>query len=564
MSKRVLVVGGVAGGASVAARVRRLDESAEVIMFEKGPHVSFSNCSLPYHLSGIVEDSEKLVLMSPDMFRNRYNIEARVHQEVIQINRDKKTITVKDIMKDTTYEEKYDKLVLSPGAKPIRPNIEGINNSNVFTVRNVVDIERIDQYIKHNGIKDIAVIGGGFIGVEVAENLKLADYNVTLVEFANQVMAPFDYDMAQILHKEMADHGVKLVLDDGLAKIGDGFITTNSGKKIEAQAVVLAIGVRPETSLATEAGLEIGETGAIKVDHNYVTSDKDIYAVGDAIEVYHRLLHKPTRLALAGPAQKQARAAADHMYGIPSKNIGVIGSSSIHLFDLNAASTGINAKVAEQAGIQYDYVYLMPGDKVGLMPNSNPMHFKLIFEYPTGRILGAQAIGKGNVDKRIDVIATMITMNGTLEDLKDLELTYSPMLGTAKDVVNHAALVGLNLLQGRYKEVKVSQVRGLVENNAFIVDAREKGEYRAGHFNNAVNIPLSEFRNRLDEIPKDQPVYIHCRSGQRSYNMVLALQHLGYENVYNISGSYLGVNLYEYFNDVVTGRDKIVTEYNFK
>lgn len=564
MSKRVLVVGGVAGGASVAARVRRLDESAEVIMFEKGPHVSFSNCSLPYHLSGIVEESEKLVLMSPDMFQNRYNIEARVHQEVIQINRDKKTITVKDIMKDTTYEEKYDKLVLSPGAKPIRPNIEGINNSNVFTVRNVVDIERIDQYIKHNGIIDIAVIGGGFIGVEVAENLKLADYNVTLVEFANQVMAPFDYDMAQILHKEMADHGVKLVLDDGLAKIGDGFITTNSGKKIEAQAVVLAIGVRPETSLATEAGLEIGETGAIKVDHNYVTSDKDIYAVGDAIEVYHRLLRKPTRLALAGPAQKQARAAADHMYGIPSKNIGVIGSSSIHLFDLNAASTGINAKVAEQAGIQYDYVYLMPGDKVGLMPNSNPMHFKLIFEYPTGRILGAQAIGKGNVDKRIDVIATMITMNGTLEDLKDLELTYSPMLGTAKDVVNHAALVGLNLLQGRYKEVKVSQVRELVENNAFIVDAREKGEYRAGHFNHAVNIPLSEFRNRLDEIPKDQPVYIHCRSGQRSYNMVMALQHLGYENVYNISGSYLGVNLYEYFNDVVTGRDKIVTEYNFK
>ncbi|WP_010677696.1 FAD-dependent oxidoreductase [Bacillus timonensis] len=564
MSKRVLIVGGVAGGASVAARVRRLDESAEVIMFEKGPHVSFSNCSLPYHLSGIVENSEKLVLMSPEMFKNRYNIEARVHQEVIRINRDKKTITVRDLSTDKTYEEQYDKLVLSPGAKPIRPNIEGINNSNVFTVRNVVDIERINSYLTHNGIQDIAVIGGGFIGVEVAENLKLANYHVNLVEFANQVMAPFDYDMAQILHKEMMDHGVNLVLDDGLAQIGDGFITTNSGKKVEAQAVVLAIGVRPETSLAKEAGLEIGETGAIKVDHNYVTSDKDIYAVGDAIEVYHRLLHKPTRLALAGPAQKQARAAADHMYGIPSRNMGVIGSSSIHLFDLNAASTGLNARVAEQAGIKHDYVYLMPGDKVGLMPNSNPMHFKLIYEYPTGRILGAQAIGKGNVDKRIDVIATMITMNGTLEDLKDLELTYSPMLGTAKDVVNHAALVGLNLLQGRYKEVKVSHVRELVENDAFIIDAREKGEYESGHFKNAINIPLSEFRNRLDEIPQDKPVYIHCRSGQRSYNMVMALTHLGYENVYNISGSYLGVNLYEYFTDFVTGREKIVTEYNFK
>ncbi|MED4017805.1 FAD-dependent oxidoreductase [Sutcliffiella cohnii] len=564
MTKKIVIVGGVAGGASVAARVRRLDESAEVIMFEKGPHVSFSNCSLPYHLSGIVEDSEKLVLMSPKIFKDRYNIEARVHQEVVQINRDKKTITVTDLLTDTNYEESYDKLVLSPGASPIRPNLEGINNSNVFTVRNVVDIEKIHSYIKHNGVKDIAVIGGGFIGVEVAENLKLADYNVTLVEFANQVMAPFDYDMAQILHKEMVDHGVNLVLDDGLAKIDDGHIITNSGKRVDAQAVILAIGVRPETSLAKDAGLEIGETGSIKVDRNYVTSDKDIYAVGDAIEVYHRLLHKPTRLALAGPAQKQARAVADHIYGIPNRNIGVIGSSSIHLFDLNAASTGLNARTAEQAGMMHDYVYLMPGDKVGLMPNSNPMHFKLIFEYPTGRILGAQAIGKGNVDKRIDVIATMITMNGTLEDLKDLELTYSPMLGTAKDVVNHAALVGLNVLHGSYKEVKVSQVRELVENSAFIIDAREKNEYNDGHFNNAVNIPLSEFRQRLHEIPKDRPVYIHCRSGQRSYNMVMALQHLGYNNVNNISGSYLGVNLYEYFNDYVTGRDKIVTKYNFK
>ena len=252
------------------------------------------------------------------------------------------------------------------------------------------------------------------------------------------------------------------------------------------------------------------------------------------------------------------------MYGIPSRNQGIIGSSSIHLFGLNAASTGINARTAEQAGVLHDFVYVMPGDKVGLMPNSNPLHFKLVYEYPTGRILGAQAIGKGNVDKRIDVIASLITMKGTLEDLKDLELTYSPMLGTAKDVVNHAALAALNQLEGRYKEVKVSQVRELVENNAIIIDAQEKGEYHAGHLKNAVNIPLSEFRDRLNEIPKDQPVYIHCRSGQRSYNMVMALNNLGYKNVYNISGSYLGINLYEYFNDLVTKRDKIVTEYNFK
>lgn len=564
MGKKVLIIGGVAGGASVAARVRRLDENAEIIMFEKGPHVSFSNCSLPYHLSGIVEDSKKLVLMDPDIFKNRYNIEARVNQEAIKINRDIKTITVRDVISDKTYEEAYDILVLSPGAKPIRPNLEGINQPNVFTIRNVADIESVNHYIKQSEMKNIAVVGGGFIGVEVAENLKLAGYNVSLVEFANQIMAPFDYDMAQILHKEMVDHGVELILDDGLAKISDGYIETNSHKKIKADAVILGIGVKPETLLAEEAGLEIGETGAIKVDRNYLTSDKSIYAVGDAIEVYHRILHKPTRLALAGPAQKQARAAADHMYGIPSRNQGVVGSSSIHLFDLNAASTGINARTAEQAGIPYDSVYVMPGDKVGLMPNSNPMHFKLIYEYPTGRVLGAQAIGKGNVDKRIDVIAAMIMMNGTVEDLKELELTYSPMLGTAKDVVNHAALVALNQLEGRYQEVKVSEVRKLVEKHAFIIDAREKSEFESGHLKNAVNIPLSEFRDRLNEIPKDEPVYVHCRSGQRSYNMVMALNNLGYGNVYNISGSYLGINLYEYFNDLVTGREKIVTAYNFK
>src|SRR5690606_37960709 len=315
------------------------------------------------------------------------------------------------------------------------------------------------------------------------------------IEFANQIMTPFDYDMAQIFHKEMADNGVHLIVNDGLAKIGEDFVETHSGKKFAAQAVVLAIGVRPETSLAEEAGLEIGETGAIKVDSNYVTSDPDIYAVGDAVEVYHRILHKPTRLALAGPAQKQARAAANHIYGIPNRNLGVIGSSSIHLFNLNAASTGINARTAEASGFHFDSVYVMPSDKVGLMPDSNVMHFKLVYEKPTGRILGAQAIGKGNVDKRIDVIAAMITMNGTLEDLRDLELTYSPMLGTARDVVHHAALVALNQLNGVYREVKVSQVRELVEKNAYIIDARERREYEAGHLKNAVNIPLSEFRN---------------------------------------------------------------------
>lgn len=564
MGKKIVIVGGVAGGATAAARLRRLDEFAEIIMFEKGPHVSFSNCSLPYYLSGTVDRKEKLVLTSPETFKKRYKIDARVNQEVIRINRAEKTVTVQNLLTGETYDESYDKLILAPGAKPIVPNLEGITNPNVFTIRNVVDIEHLHQYLQTNHVKDVAVIGGGFIGVEVAENLRLADYNVSLIEFANQVLAPIDYDMAQILHKELHDHGIKLILNDGLAKVGDGFVETQSGKKIPAEAVVLAIGVRPETTLAEDAGLELGELGGIKVNANYQTSDPDIYAVGDAIEVYHKLTHTPTRLALAGPAQKQARAAADHIYGIPNRNPGVIGSLSLRLFDLTVAATGINEKTAQKAGISYDSVYVFPTDKVSIMPESHPLHFKLIYEVPTGKILGAQAIGKGNADKRIDVIAAMIHMNADLEDLKDLELSYSPLLSTARDVVNQAAMVALNQLYGRYKEVKVSEVRKLVEENAFIIDAREKGEFQRGHLKNAVNIPLSEFRERLDEIPKDRPVYIHCRSGQRSYNMVMALRNMGYENVYNISGSFLGICLYEYFNDVTTGREKIVTEYNFK
>lgn len=564
MGKRILIVGGVAGGASAAARARRLDESAEIIIFEKGPHVSFSNCSLPFYLSGIVEDVDSLVLMDPEDFKSMYNIEVRVNNEVTKINRDKKTITVKDLVTGKEYEEFYDKLVLAPGASPILPNsIEGVHNKNVFTVRNVVDIDNLNRYIKENDVKDVAVVGGGFIGLEVAENLRLAGLNVSLVEALNQVLAPFDYDMVQILHKEITDHGVDLILEDGVKKIEEGHIELQSGKKLKAEAVVMAIGVKPETQLAKEAGLEIGETGGIKVDHNFRTSDKDIYAVGDAVEVYNRLTHKPTRLALAGPALRQARAAADHMYNITVKNNGVIGSSVIKVFDMNAACTGLNEKQAKQAGINYDFVYIIPRDKVGLMPDSNPMHFKLLFEVPTGRILGAQAIGKGAVDKRIDVVAAMIAMDGTLEDLKELELCYSPLFGTARDVVNYAAMVGLNILNGVFKQVPVTKVRELVESGAYIIDIREKGEYERGHLINAVNIPLSQLRERVDEIPKDRPVYLHCRSSQRSYNAIMALQHMGFDNLYNISGSFIGISYYEYFNDKVTGRNKIVTEYNF-
>ncbi|GAA5415702.1 coenzyme A disulfide reductase [Paraliobacillus ryukyuensis] len=564
MGKRILIVGGVAGGASVAARVRRLDEEAEIIMFEKGPHVSFSNCALPYHLSGEIEDSNKLILMNPAKFDKRYHIEARTNSEVMTINRTKKTITVKNVQTEETYEEGYDYLVLSPGASPIVPPLKGVDSQHVFTVRNVVDIDKLNQFVQQQHIKNIAVIGGGFIGLEVAENLAYAGKNISLVEAQNQVMAPFDSDMVQILHKELIDKGINLVLNDGITQVEESQIVLASGTKVAADAVVMAIGVRPETNLAKEADLAIGKTGGIKVDHNYRTTDPAIYAVGDAIEVHHKITGAKTRLALAGPAQRQARAAADHMYHIPHRNTGVIGSSGIKIFDLNAASTGINEKQAKAANIDYDFVYIIPTDKVGIMPESNVVHFKLLFEIPTGRILGAQAIGKGNVDKRIDVIATMIMMNGTVEDLKELELVYSPIFGTAKDVVNQAALVALNILNGAIKQVKVSEVRELVESNAFIIDVREKKEYEAGHVKNAKNIPLSEFRERLDEIPTDQPVYVHCRSGQRSYNAVASLGNVGYEHVYNISGSFLGISLFEYVNDKKQAREPIVTKYNFK
>lgn len=565
---KVIVIGGVAGGASAAARIRRLDEKAEIIVFERGEHVSYSNCCLPYYLSGTVARSESLVLMTPSKFKKQHNIDVRINSEVTAINRAEKTITVKNTATGEEYKETYDKLVLSPGALPIRPgSIQGIDKRHVFTVRNVTDISRLKNYIDENSVENIAVIGGGFIGVEVAENLCNAGKNVSLVEGTNQIMAPFDFDMVQTLHKEMMDHGIDMHLSSTLTSIEDHTITVskeNEAVKIKADAVVMAIGVTPETKLAADAGIEIGETRGILVNHNYQTNDPDIYAVGDAIESFNRLMHTKGRLALAGPAQRQARAAADHMYGIQDDNKGFIGSSCVRIFEQNAACTGLNEKSAKKAGIPFDSVIVYPFDKVSLMPGKEYMGFKLVFEVPTGRILGAQAIGKGNVDKRIDVIAAMITMGATLEDLKELELCYSPVFGTAKDVVNIAALVGLNILNGVYKQLPLTEVRRLVETNAYIVDVREEVEYKAGHIINAHNIPLTQLRERLDEIPHDVPVYVHCRTSQRSYYATRCLQQNGFTNITNISGSYLAISLYEYFNDKMEHRTPILTAYNFK
>lgn len=566
MKRKILIVGGVAGGASAAARLRRKSEEDQIIMFERGPHVSFSNCSLPYHLSGMIQDADDLVLMNPELFLKQYNIDARVNNEVVSIDRDNKSVSIKNVLDGTTYTETYDKLILSPGAAPIVPRIPGIEYANIFTVRNVVDIDKLNKFVKQIDIKEIAVIGGGFIGVEVAENLREAGYQVSLIEAMDQILRPFDYDMVQIFHKELHDHKVDLNLGDKVESFEEDKVVLASGKKVSAKVVVMAIGVTPEVSLAKNAGLELGETGAIKVDDNYKTNDPDIYAVGDAIEVYNALTHTMTKLSLAGPALKQARAVANHINNKGTTNKGYIGSSAIKVFDYNGASTGLNEALIKvlKLDINYEVVRIILSDKVGLMPDASPIHLKLIYEVPTGKVLGAQAIGKGDVTKRVDIIATVIKFGGTLEDLKDLELCYAPPFSTAKDLVNYAGYVGSNLLNGEYKQVNVDKVRELVEKGSIIVDVREVYEYERGHIKGAINIPLSELRKRMDEIPNDKPVYLHCRTGQRSYNAVLALQNAGYRNVYNITGSFLGVSLYEYFNDVTQNRESIVTEYNFR
>ena len=563
--KKILIIGGVAGGASAAARLRRHSEEDQIVMFEKGPHVSFSNCCLPYHLSGVVESADNLVLMSPEKFMKQYRIEARVNNEVINIDRAKKEVTVKNSVTGEEYTENYDKLILSMGAKPIVPKIPGIENVNTFTIRNVVDIDRLNKFIKNTDSKNVTVIGGGFIGVETVENLKEAGFNVTLVEAAAQIMKPFDYDMVQILHKEIYDKGVNLILGDKVVGFEKDTVILESGKKIEAQAVVMAIGVTPETELAVKAGIELGKTGAIKVNQNYMTNDRDIYAVGDGIEIYSSLFNDYFKLSLAGPAQKEARSVADHINGMRIDNRGYIGSSVIKVFDYNGASTGLTeAAIKERKlNINYETVDMIPGDRVGLMPEARPAHFKLIYEVPTGRVLGAQAIGKGEVCKRIDVIATVIKFGGTIDDLKDLELCYAPPFGTAKDITNFAGYIATNLMNDDFRQVHFHEVRELVENGAFIIDVREKDEYDLSHLNTSVNIPMSEIRERINEIPKDRPVYIHCRSGQRSYNVCLLLSHLGFTNIWNISAGFMGISFYEFFNDKAMNRKPILTNYNF-
>lgn len=565
MSKKILVVGGVAGGASVASRLRRLSETDEIIMFEKGPDVSFSNCSLPYYLSDVVKSKDELLVMTPEKLKGIANIDVRNNTEVVSIDRENKTVTAKDVLTGEEYQENYNKLVLSPGANPIVPPFEGLDKANAFTIRNVDDIENLKTFITKDKMKHITVIGGGFIGVETAENLAKAGFFVHLVEAAPQIMTTLDYDMAQFLQKEIIDQNIRLIVKDPVAGFEEERVILESGQKIKAEAVVMAIGVKPDNKLAQDAGLEIGNFGGIKVDQNYLTNDEDIYAIGDAVEKYFKLAHRYMPLALAGPAQREARKVADHINNRPIRQNGVIGSSIIQVFDMNAASTGLTEGFIEKLDnfdINYDSVVLASDDKVSNMPDYNMMFMKLVYEVPTGRVLGAQAIGKGNVKSRIDTIATLISLNGTVYDLADLELTYAPPFGTAKDVVNMAGLTAANKLEGFLKTVPHTEIEKLVEKGAFIIDCRGEG-YEAGHVKGAVSIPTGQVRNRMDEIPKDEPVYIYCKMGKNSYYVYRMLANNGYTNIYTIEGGYSFFSYYAYYNDYMEDRESILTEYNF-
>ncbi|MDD4079818.1 MAG: FAD-dependent oxidoreductase [Eubacteriales bacterium] len=564
MAKKYLIIGGVAGGASVAARLRRLDERAEITMLERGRDVSFSNCALPYFIGGDIGLSGELILVSPDTFWQRYRIRARTLTEAAAIDRENKTVLARNLQTGQEETLPYDALFLSPGASPIMPaSLPGISLPHVFSVRNVVDVERIDAYLKDHAVREAAVIGGGFIGLEMAENLRHRGLEVTVADMAPQVMLPFDRDMAQFLHKEVLDHGVALALGDGLMEIHSDHVTLASGREIPAQVVIMAIGVRPETALATGCGLEIGPTGGIKVDGAMRTSDPSIYAVGDAAELVNFQTGKPCRLPLAGPALRQARHAAtaqtEEVPDIP----GVLGSSVIRVFGLTAASTGMNGKALRDAGIDYGVSFVVANDIVGIMPGASPIFLKLFFEKTGGKVLGAQAIGQGAAEKRIDVIATAVRFGASVHDLKDLDLCYSPLYSTARDPVNQAALQATNLLEGKLRQVLFSQVRELAEKGEYLLDVRETDEYTQGHVKGSKNIPLSQLRERMDEIPRDHPVYVFCRSGARSYNASRAMMQEGID-AYNIAGSFLALSWHEYYQDQTFNREPIVTGYNFE
>lgn len=537
---KILIVGGVAGGASAAARLRRLDEKAEIVLFERGEHISFANCGLPYYVGGIIEDDDELLLQTPESFYGRFCVDVRVNSEVLRIDRENKRVQVQKKGEAEPYWESYDKLILSPGAKPAMPKIDGANEAGVFTLRSVPDALAIDRYIKENNCKRAVVVGGGNIGVEMAENLCHRGLETQLVEFAPHIIPALDYEMARIVQNKLADHGIYLHLNCGVTAIrrtDNGLSVETTRDTLEADLVLLSIGVVPENSLAADAGLELGVRGCIAVDDTMCTSDPDIYAVGDAIEITEFVSGVKRNIALAGPANRQGRIAADQIAGIDSRYTGTQGSSITKIFELTAACTGLNEATAKQLGLNYDKVYLHAGAHAGYYPGAKPLTSKVIFDRETGKILGGQFIGAEGADKRCDVLATAIRAGMTGYDLTRLELCYAPPYSSAKDPINMAGFCIENILTGKVNNFHWTEVPSLDPEKVTLLDVRTNSEFAKGSVPGFIHIPLHELRERMDEIPADKPVYVHCFSGLRSYVGCRILSGHG-RTAYNISGGW--------------------------
>jgi len=538
---KIVIVGGVAGGASAATRLRRLDENAQIVLFERGEHISYANCGLPYYIGGTIKEREALLVQTPRAMKDKFNIDVRVQSEVTAIDRKSKTVSVTDLRTGKRYDESYDKLILSPGAAPVRPPIPGIEQEGIFTLRTVPDTDAIKEAVDKGKPSEALVVGGGFIGLEMAENLHSRGINVTIVEAADQVMAPIDYEMACIVHRHILSKGLKLYLKDGVKafrKEGKRVkVELQSGKLLAADMVILAIGVRPDVSLAKDAGLEIGERRGIKVNSYLQTSDPDIYAVGDAIEVKDFINGSDTVIPLAGPANKQGRIAANNIYGAGEQYHGTQGTSVVKVFDLTVAATGNSEKTLKRMGMDYRKSYTESDSHAGYYPGASPLNIKLLFA-PDGKVLGAQAVGYEGVDKRIDVLASAIRFGRTVYDLEELELAYAPPYSSAKDPVNMAGYVAANCLKGDMEIIHWDQVDQLDRDKVFILDVRPPEETSTGSIEGAVNIPLNDLRARIDEVPRDKEIVVYCKVGLRAYIAYRMLVQKGFRNVKNLSGGY--------------------------
>lgn len=547
MSKKIVIIGGVAGGATAATRLRRLNEEDKIVLFEKGEYISFANCGLPYHVGGVIKERENLLLQTVDGMNQQYGLDVRNFSEVLEINPQSKSVTVLNHQTGERYVESYDNLIISTGAKAIVPSIDGLAEAeNVFSLRNIPDMDQIKAFIAENQIRTATVVGGGFIGLEMMENLVELGIQVQLIEMAPQVMPTIDIEMAQMIHSQINIHGVDLILNDGLKEFrnnGKELLLT-SGKTLQSDITILSIGVLPENTLAESAGLELGFKGGIKVNQQMQTSNQDIYAIGDAIEVVDLVSGQPTHIPLAWPANRQGRLVADIINGADASYLGTLGTAVAKVFELTVASTGNSERLLKQAGIEYETIHIHPNSHAGYYPGASPIALKLLFG-KDGKILGAQAIGTEGVEKRIDVIATAMRFGASADQLASIELAYAPPYSSAKDPVNMLGYTADNILSGKVATFQWSQVDDLVSKNAFFLDVREDFELATGTIESSHQIPLNQLRRRIEELPKDQTIYVFCQVGHRGYNAARILSQEGFD-VKNLDGGFKTYKMAKY------------------